>query len=381
MKKFIIILTIPLLLFSCKQESKVLVSNEVPKYNIVNSEKGDNQSILSVIDTFKFVKLEVSSDYPLGTVDKVIGVDGMYIILDGKSHSVFYYCRDGGFINCIRKRGKGEGEYYRIADMVFDAKSRTIVLKDNFMKKMIYYDLKGDFVKEVKFPGFALNFDILDNGLVACFNPRSSLYKKDFFQLFYFNDKGKMISKLLPFSPQFSKDQVVISTYFFHNDSSKFVFAPYSNTIYQLDNEGVSPAYQIDFGEANLPVGHHWREKAFDYTNYAQVYSIQENSKHISLSYTFGLEKSIRAKIDKRTGRVIKLCIKDQNIQGQTDKLFYGKEVGVCDDYFVHSKDTYTFFDSEKNSRALNFFLEKHDLSELSVLDNPVLVFVKYKDL
>jgi hypothetical protein len=163
-------------LFSCKNKKDAGAPVEIDG-TITVSLNMDEERIIDIsefVDSVKFIRLDNSSECLIGEIQKVVFYDGSYYIQDNKASSVFVFDETGKFKFKILKKGRGPGEYLQITRMLIDYSNRQILIYDVTMRKMIYYTLDGEFIKDINgFSSGAVIRDLilLQDGSFLCYTP------------------------------------------------------------------------------------------------------------------------------------------------------------------------------------------------------------------
>jgi len=155
-----------LLLFSCTTNDKQLTDSQsilVPDKKPVDSWMNDN------LELDKIVSIETTDDYVIGNIKRVILYKDKLIILDRVLPSIFVLNVDDGKIEThISRKGRGPGESNIIYDVAFDDKLEQILAFNDY-GKLLYFDLKGNFLKEENVDGLFENISY-NNGNVIFYN-------------------------------------------------------------------------------------------------------------------------------------------------------------------------------------------------------------------
>lgn len=354
------------------------VTNVKKVIQISDAMQEDTTQLSSIVDSVFFVKLEQNEKFPIGKIHKTIFLEDRIIIFDRFSQAVFIYNYSGAFLSCIKRQGKGEGEYFKIADIAIDYNKQEILLKDNFLGKILCFDYEGNYVETLKNNFYGHDFLKIDNETFILYNTRNSRNRNNLYQLLYVSDKDKLVGNFLSFPKSFLKDNRVLRQYLVQDKYRSLLLDNYENIIYSLHPDSIVGELRLDFGKYNLPQGKHWNDTKLDYTKYAKIYSFFESESYIYISYCFDTKKSILMIINKLTNEVIKFH-PTVKLSGTVDYMLFGTRVGVYKDFLVHYKEPHKFSKCSGISQELKCFLEKNNLHKMSPIDNPVLVFVKFK--
>jgi hypothetical protein len=111
-----------------------------------------HNSALSSIPEFskiRFIPLETMDGAYIGAIDKIVVTENRFYVLDAFSaEGVFIYNWDGTLVNKIKSKGKGPREYGNISGLEFDPYNNELVLVDVRLKKVIRYDIDGNYLSE-----------------------------------------------------------------------------------------------------------------------------------------------------------------------------------------------------------------------------------------
>lgn len=113
----------------------------------------------------------------------------------GDTHRHLYkFDRKGNYIGEIGKTGKGPGEYLHITDVIVKQGNNIIYLLDNTQRKIIQYDLNGEFHSELRVPLSTGSFTLM-NDIFVLWNPPWGFVDMDFCYFLTFMDFNGNILK------------------------------------------------------------------------------------------------------------------------------------------------------------------------------------------
>lgn len=251
-KKLLIFQLLLAICTGCASDKKK--SNE-PEYTL-----SLNETKSALVDTAFFqsvtvIPLEANDSSLIRSVDRIYKMDGVYYLFDHSLCKVFMYNERGNYLGQISDIGNGPGEYVQISDMAIDRKRKNIVLLCDRPYKVMYYTLKGKFLKEISNSDY-YDESVVNDGNIYC-------YKR--------GHKGddRLLTYTYPFT--FQGDEVLYERPFFHTKSvgEEYLFTngnyltvsdavyltrPFENNIYTIDENGVHGKYTIDFKKHNLPL-------------------------------------------------------------------------------------------------------------------------------
>lgn len=244
MRKIIYILFICVLLISCsKQKSN---TKNVERINCTENKIEESLDISDKFD-IKPVVLETTQESLIGRIKKVMVYKNRIYVFDQLvSKSLFVFNLDGDFLFKISPYGRGKGEAMYLTN--FDIFDEDIYFLSSLDRKILDYDINGNFVKEIRLEDFG-NFNL------------KVFSKKLFFTggcshgtlMDFWNENGKKIKEYKNENrPKQSrgtfKELSVLK-------DTLFVNIPLNDTIWRVtEDKKVNPAFIFDFGEKRFPI-------------------------------------------------------------------------------------------------------------------------------
>ena len=152
----------------------------------------------ALIEDVYFVQLEASEEALFSEVSEVHFAEGKILILDERNNKVLAFDEEGNFLFKIDQKGDGPGEYKEISSMAYDYENKLLILAAS--GKFLWFDMQGDFVKEVK-SLYAYLQDIAfvgDSRFVAYYG-LSGTFNQETVRLALLDNKMKVISTYEPF--------------------------------------------------------------------------------------------------------------------------------------------------------------------------------------
>ena len=232
---------IMMLLFACTPTDE----NEIPTLSVdLHSPAVSLEDLFSKVE---IIPLETSDSCLLVSIDKIVNVDGLLYIFDGRRPALYVFDEKGAFVRQISRWGDGPGEHLLISDFIVDKKQQTIgLLSPNGYMGM--YDLYGRFIRQdvlpVKPNYYAIaQFDTDRWVFWSCVREDEdgiTIVGKDSLNtvsVFWRNDRILDMGSLNPF--------------YEYNDNVYFTTA-YQNIVYKLTEKGVHPVYCWDFGKDGI---------------------------------------------------------------------------------------------------------------------------------
>lgn len=244
MIRIVIIICMIVLATACQGK---IENEEIPEILVaVNENSIDFSDLLEISE---IVELETNNESLFGEIENIIFYKDKIVILDTwKTNSIYIFNKSGRFLNRINKIGAGPGEYSLIKGISIDTINNNVIALDFELKKLIYYDFNGTFIKEVKLEivSFALN---PYSGEYIAFNLYNvSQVPGNEYNLILKNVENDKQINLLPFNDLYSNMTYGESRTFTHYNN-KLVFTPnFSKTIFLVENELAKPWLKMNFG-------------------------------------------------------------------------------------------------------------------------------------
>lgn len=231
-----------LLLSSCNKR----INDTIPDLRLQEVDNTIDLKLSDIGEDFRIIRLETDTTYLIKNIyDYLVGEK--YIIVYSTSH-LLQFSTDGNFIRCLASKGGGPDEFIAISSL-FTNKEESYLFCHDFRDKGIrLYDLQtGDRTGFIDFnhQGMAENTVLINNKLaVIPFHQEGSEY------LVYYQDT---VSKFIKGLGQYRKGewvQMSSSKYPFLIDDKMYCFntAIFGDTIYCIDEEGISPFFYISGG-------------------------------------------------------------------------------------------------------------------------------------
>jgi len=365
----------------CKKQK----ANEVLNIDLLKAyQNRDDCSLSTVAESLEYLPLATTPDCLLGEYIKRIVITTDDIFIFEFAQGGYRFSKKGKFINKIGRIGKGPGECLKPIDMVLDTINHQVILLDH--DKLVLYDYKGNHIQSLSLK-VKSNEMIHINEKTLLLNNMYYLYAKPnerFSMFFYSREQKKEISKIacekndkIPFS-------ICDPIMYTHNHQS-FVKDYWGDTIYKVIDPFTIKAHAAinsgklkhrDNDDKSIITG----EKNPGDTWVVDITRIVETGRFIFLTSNKGL--FIYDKKSKET----RCC----NYRRENDQwLTFNNDLTAGPDFTsplnIQPKGANSFV---SYNYAHNFFNEKGELKaglplslkKLKPGDNPVLVFIKFKE-
>ena len=248
------------LLFSCNRntEPSNTTRPDVTQIDTIACAPEYDTPLDSIIEKIDYVKLRSTENNPIGEVDALwITPDNIVVADYNLSKSIFIFDRLGRLQATISRLGRGPQEYLSIFDVVLTPDRQRVAVLDNHGKKILYYDLAGNFLfcKELPFYAIGMKYFDEENILMTTYglgadDPGLASYPNNN-DLLYWVDTTMRIRKSFmpnPFNKNFSCKIPLVKQF---GPSRIYATLAYSDTVYRITPQGMIARYWIDLS----PVG------------------------------------------------------------------------------------------------------------------------------
>lgn len=238
------------ILYSCSGDHIEKV--ESPKNLEVIKVPEGKKSYAKFTDLFsewKLIPLETTSKSLIGNIRRITVFKSNYYILDRQTNSVLIFNSGGKFLNKIQKLGNRIGEYRGLMDFTIDEKKNQIILSSHKPMKLLFFDLSGNFIREERLQDLNNNLSLSGPNLFF-----TNVPVNDDHLLFYKNLETNKERKILPLmkNSRYFEDFYLGTPTMIKGITTNISF-PYSDTLYEVQNDRVIAKYRIDFGNKHLP--------------------------------------------------------------------------------------------------------------------------------
>ncbi|MDA3930398.1 MAG: 6-bladed beta-propeller [Prolixibacteraceae bacterium] len=337
--KSILIIIITILLLGCDQRNKIKqnvpqkfkntkvnIASELEKYERIENEnlitikipekfERTKQFLLDdIIDSIWYVPLETNKSSLIQYIDNVIPFEDNLFILDEYSKVILKFDSNGKFITQIGENGKGPKEY--ISPTSFKIINNQILVWDDRMSKVQYYDTDGNFVREQKLGFRMTNFTAFGKDQYIC-----EIANRSNFHLGYINNYKLLICQsdwqVIGTGDNYNAD--IESGFCFSRASittngNQLIYNPsFDYFIYNIDQTGFHKKYFIDVGNRQLPLGYNENITNSDFSkkymslerNYMVLFqSVFETENHL-VGFLDYKRQMIPFYFAKKSGRLI----------------------------------------------------------------------------
>ena len=242
-----------LLLYSCGDNNSSNSTGDLSRMDRVEIKDQRKSSVDSIVEKIDYVKLSKTGDVLIGQVTDLLFTPDHIIVGDARqAKAVFIFDRAGNSQAVISRLGRGPQEYQDVSTIFLTPDQQTIGIVDNSMKKLLYFDLQGNFIKKQDLPFSCNGIEYLDDKTMmlasdgwADKSPALESYpnKND---LLFFTDTTLQIQSSAIANPF---DVNIFNHVAFHKkrfDDRIYVGKGFGDTIYQVTADEIFPRYWID---------------------------------------------------------------------------------------------------------------------------------------
>jgi hypothetical protein len=215
----------------------------------VNADYLEKELILQDIMDVEYIPLETNDEFLTQGAVEAIGKD-IILVRNYSDGDIFVFDRTGKGLRKISRFGQGGEEYSQIEDIILDEDNNEMFVKDYQARKILAYDLYGNFKRSFKFAdtsyyNFAFNYD-RDN--LICYKSYLPIDNEQSGHVLISKQDGSIIREIPILvteivSPKFriEKDDITITPAFFlttpYQDNWVFMNTS-SDTIYNYFPDG-----------------------------------------------------------------------------------------------------------------------------------------------
>jgi len=344
--------------------------------------------ILQDLFDVEYIALETNDEFVNQGFVMATGKDIILVRNRNSDGDIFVYDRHGKALRKINRKGQGGEEYLYINQIILDENNNEMFVNNLGAKKILVYDLYGNFKRSIKYPDNAdyENIHFFDKDHLICYDGSVNIREGEdrgsqSFHMIISKQDGSITSEIyIPFKK-------IISHYIFHEEytifgmSNDYAIIPYhgnwilgelsSDTIYNYLPDGhLSP-----FIVRTPPVESMDPKRFLLMETYTESYYFMNIfRKEVDLK-TLAMPVVTNLMYDKQEKAIFE-CIVYNDDYTNNKRVFIGKSVND-EIAFWRTLDAYQLVESfEKGELKGNL---KEIASKLDEEDNLVIMLVKYK--
>ena len=370
--RYIYALFFLLCLFGCKRG---VISDTTLTDSSVKSEKlgsfGKNLIDTVVFEKFTVIPLETNTNNFIQRIERIIINNDLIYIFDKRLNKVCIYNDKGKQINYIHSVGQGPQEYISATDISIDEETDDLLLLCDKPYKMMRYSSEGDFMEEIKYSEFYLEFSAVDNNIFCVLDDNTSEY-----EIACSNLRLKMESKGL-----LSREDINKTCY----DGGKYLVKSqnliysrrFDPCLYFIRDNSIEKRFEFDFGKYKIPTDIAYEEdcnKLVELCKDRYIFSITnvvESDKYIIFKTNLGI--CLYEKESNKLSGYRSILNNSLEVGGN---VYYpdnanGKSIIMC----MQPSDLGYYSEEEIKSNSTLFDLSQKVKDD----DNPILIVYEFK--
>lgn len=344
-----------------------------------------------IIDTIWYVRLETNKKSLIEYIEKVIVYNKNIYILDAISGFLLKFDSKGRFVTQIGEKGKGPGEYTSPLD--FEIDEEKILLLDDLSGKIKYYDLSGDFLKEVSLTFRMNNFTKYNNGYLCNIASRGNFHIPQIsnYRLIFCNHDWKIVGVADKYNAKIESN-LSLSRKEITKSGNSYIYNPsFDYYIYSIKRDCIKRKYYIDVDKRMIQEDNIYNLSSEEFI---QKYLSRDCNKMFLFNSVFETNNNLIATLhyngidvplyySKKSDNLI--CNSNYKF---SPKLPFGYIVpkGICNDTLIGYIEPYVAVQKleslRKETELFNLLSKKQQrfVNEIKEDENPILVFYKLKE-
>jgi hypothetical protein len=263
-------------------------TNENYETIVIEPKNGIVFNLCEIIEYTRIIPLETNEECLIGNINRLKIFEGNFYILDyDHSKSIFVFNADGKFKFKISNTGKGPGEYIIPRDFAIDTIRRELIILDQMQRKLLTYNLEGDFIEERSMPfNVGGSLDIIDSeyyifDIDGAYNEKK--YGEELQKKLLITKSNNEFLFMHLLSAEWQRETIK-QEYKIFSGIQEIIYTPtLVDTIFSIRENIVTPKYFIDFGRykvnqeeyADLPSGRiagamYMSDNAYNIGNYSE---------------------------------------------------------------------------------------------------------------
>lgn len=268
-------------LFSCKPTKHPNISisnNHSLEWNMQKIKPAKD-----IIDSIQYIPIKNHPNGLFGDVQKIYFNDNKIVVFDEKkANGVFIFNNNGDFLFRVGNKGGGPGEYSILKNI--DVNGKYIYLLANAQKKILIFDMDGNFIEEKKLPFHAHDLAIMNNGDML-FTYHYPNKKENAYRIMITDSNFKIKEELYKVN---DNDAKLSSPSYFSNFDNKIAYSAYildTISVFSRDSKHIE-TYSIDFKKNKVPARN--KANSQEFLNQGNYSFLFETHKIITDKYLIG---------------------------------------------------------------------------------------------
>lgn len=239
---------------SCKNAKEGVISTGSPILINLDS-SAEYYSIADYVDDLHLIRLDTVDGAIISdawNIQRVIHINGKYILLDGSYMSVKAFDSCGKYLNSFGSLGVRQGQFTRVDDIEYYPSDNSLMVLCNSPKKLAEFTLEGQLLKDSKLDFWATSvaFPSADSRIYYV-NQNKSDVSGD--KNILFTDSLNLVRGTLFNMPKNVTTVVKFSGNLTSNDGTVYFSPALSNTYYAIAGDTATPVFKINYGPQTVP--------------------------------------------------------------------------------------------------------------------------------
>lgn len=285
---FISLLVPIFLFFGCQNDlhntSNIVEAEEFEKIDL-NPVKATVLKASDFVDSIEFISLETTAESEFAEIAQLESVNDKYVILDKNTSQIFFFTKDGKFINKISPNDtRLPFSFKKVIHFNIDRSADRLYFDDIQSQNIFEFNLEGKFLKVYKKDHEDYKIRELHhfkNYLIRYFAYKSLSNNVGLSYNIMVRKHNGIENTYLPFDASIIDRQDVygVNRYFFESEQQLFFAMPYDQNVYCFDNLGeMHRIFEFEFpNDFSLPKSFVTNSK---YTNIRKQF-LKESEKKI----------------------------------------------------------------------------------------------------
>lgn len=392
MKKIYYLCSIILCTIFLACSSKSNKSAKIESDNVISMNLDNEEPLLAstLFDTIMYVPLETSDSFLFSRISHLKVSDNNIYFISDKSFFLFD-TETGKGKTKISKLDAGPEGYVSVFDSNIDVSSNEIELLDNNGKKIVVYDMNGNFKRSIPLPFMSFMFTKTDKNTYWLYN-NNLLSDVSNSKVVRFNSDKNIIEE------EYDTIDRHLAEYFFVEDESNLIrqgncllyHSSPSDKIYQITpGVGIETSYVLDLGKYEAPEDFY----SAKYQDVMEFVEAANKNNYVFEIPTFSVNHKMVAIACMKKGKLYTTFHMKESGNDITFSSFYdnfnfskplpleGKNMSFCLDnkyfYFIITPEQLISLQKNSSNRSkIDKWMNDKKITEFS---NPILVKCKLK--
>lgn len=340
------------------------------------------------IKEINYYPIPSDKDFLIGKVDKLIVTDSIFLIMDRSiTHSIFTFSKDRNWKQRLHQHGNGPIDYINLRDVFFNSTNKEIGVYCNLKGRILYYDLKGKYMREQKIPYNAEMVQPVGNNLLLHteYGVNKELNNGGVYpNLIYMSSNSPHFLQCANyFRGPVNRALVWSSNSWFSSWDDTICIKPdHSNIVYHCTKEKLYPAYFLDMKSQNVD-DRYWKkvldrnttgsslEEFCAVQNFCEIIWYLESENFIYFTCKQGNEM-IQILYSKTTGKKISI----NTFENDIDMFASFHPKAICKNKLYGTLNAYSIV---KLRTSLSEDLTPEILKGVEPEDNPIIIELTLK--